>query len=138
MKLRIFAAVLLTVVVIAALGGAWLLQGQLSQARERHDAQTRQLQELTDQANKLQDTLDDLTLDNAQAQQSQAEDLTRQARELEAQIETLRTEMEALNAFLAENQELAAQLQEELTYLQGVYDALEEGLKEVEGYIAGN
>ena len=138
MKLRIIAAVLLVVVVIAAFGGAWLLQGELSKARERNDVQALQLQELTEQANQLQTILDGLTLDKAQTQQSQAEELTRQARELETQIQSARTEMDALNAFLAENQEAAAQLQEELTYLQGVYDALEEGLEQVKGYMAGN
>ena len=138
MKLRIIAAVLLVVVVIAAFGGAWLLQGELSKAREQNDVQALQLQELTEQANQLQTILDGLTLDKAQTQQSQAEELTRQAMDLEAQIQALGTEMDALNAFLEENQEAAAQLQEELTYLQGVYDALEEGLEQVKSYIAGN
>ena len=138
MKLRIIAAVVLLAVIAAALGGAWLLQQQLTQSQARYEDQTRQLQELSEQAQKLQADLDGLNLDLVQERQSQADDLTRQARDLEEQMQSLRTEMEELNAFLEENQEAAAQIQEEMEFLQGVYDALEEGLKKVEGYIAGN
>ena len=60
------------------------------------------------------------------------------AQELADQLQALHTEMEVLRSFLEENQDAAAQAQEEIDYLQGVYNALEEGLKEVENYIAGN
>ena len=138
MKLRIFAAVVLVLALVASLCGAWILHGAYSDARDRHTAQSAQLQELTARAVELQSTLDGLTLDNAQDLQAQAQELDRQAQELADQLQALHTEMEALRSFLEENQDAAAQAQEEIDYLQGVYNALEEGLKEVENYIAGN
>lgn len=138
MKLRIFAAVVLVLALIVGLCGAWLLNREYSQAKAGYDVRAEQLRELQDTARQLQDTLDGLTEENAQAQQAQAQELASQAQELKARLEELHTEMEALRSFLAENQDAAAQAQEEIDYLQGVYNALEEGLKEVENYIAGN
>lgn len=138
MKLRIIAAVVLVLALVASLCGAWILHGAYSDARDRHTAQSAQLQELTARAEELQSTLDGLTLDNAQDLQAQAQELDRQAQELADQLQALHTEMEVLRSFLEENQDAAAQAQEEIDYLQGVYNALEEGLKEVENYIAGN
>jgi peptidoglycan hydrolase CwlO-like protein len=138
MKLRIFAAVVLALALIVGLCSAWLLKREYSQAQADCDARTEQLRELQDTARQLQDELDGLTDENAQAQQAQVQELNLQVQQLQAQLEELRTEMEALSSFLAENQDAAAQAQEEIDYLQGVYNALEEGLKEVENYIAGN
>ena len=138
MKLRIFASVVLVLALVASLCGAWILHGAYSDARDRYTVQSSQLQELTARAEELQSTLDGLTLDNAQDLQAQADALNRQAQELADQLQALHTEMEALRSFLEENQDAAAQAQEEIDYLQGVYNALEEGLKEVENYIAGN
>ena len=138
MKLRVFLAVILIIVIAGAGFGLWKLQGDYSQAQLRHGEQLKQIQELEDQAAKLQETLDSITLEEAQSRQTQAEELNRQTLELKEQMDALRAEMEAMSSFLEENQELAAQIEEELTYLQGVYDELEEGLKKVEGYIAGN
>ena len=138
MKLRILAAVVLVLALVASLCGAWILHGAYSDARDRHTAQSARLQELTARAEELQSTLDGLTLDNAQDLQAQADALNRQAQELADQLQALHTQMEALRSFLEENQDAAAQAQEEIDYLQGVYNALEEGLKEVENYIAGN
>lgn len=138
MTMRKIAALVLVLALAVTLYAVWGLQKEYSAAREQSDTRLGQLQELTDRAEQLQDTLEGLTLDNAQAQQAQAEELMRQADELKVQMQTLRTEMDTLRSYLEENRDMAAQAEEELTYLQGVYDALEEGLKEVERYIAGD
>ena len=74
----------------------------------------------------------------AQARQDQADALSQEARALSEQLETLREEIEQLSSYLEENRDAAEKAQEELEYLQGVYDALKDGLTQVEGYIAGN
>ena len=47
MKLRIIAAVVLVLALVASLCGAWILHGAYSDARDRHTAQSAQLQELS-------------------------------------------------------------------------------------------
>lgn len=138
MKLRIIAVVLLLAFLALAVLEADILQVELGRAQDRYQAHCTQVEELEAQAAQLQKNLDALTLENAEATQEQADQLLREAEELSAQMETLRTEIEELKTYLEENQGAAEEAQAELTYLQGVYDALEEGLKQVEGYIAGD
>lgn len=138
MKLRIFAAVLLLAVIAGAVWGAWVLQKEYAQAQKETTIRTQQLQTLQDKTAALQQTLDGLTLDAAQARQEEADRLTRETEELAAQLALLQSEMETMKTYLEENQDAAAEAQEELTYLQGVYDELEKGLAQVEGYLAGN
>ena len=105
MKLRVFLAVILIIVIAGAGFGLWKLQGDYSQAQLRHGEQLKQIQELEDQAAKLQETLDSITLEEAQARQTQAEELNRQTLELKEQMDALRAEMEAMSGFLEENQD---------------------------------
>lgn len=138
MKLRIIAAVLLLAVIAGAVWGAWVLQKEYAQAQRETDIRIQQLHTLQTRTADLQQTLDGLTLDAAQARQEEADRLTQEAEELAAQLALLKTEMETMKTYLEENQDAAAEAQEELTYLQGVYDELEKGLAKVEGYLAGN
>ena len=138
MKLRIFAAVLLIAAIAGALWGAWILHGEYTQARDRYDTAAGQLSELDEKAAKLQKELDGLTLDAAQARQEEADTLRQEAEQLTIQLDALKAEIETMKTYLEENQDAVAEAQAELTYLQGVYDALEEGLAKVEGYLAGN
>lgn len=138
MKLRIISVVLLLAFLALALLSANYLQTKLTQTQDRYQVHCAQVQELEDQAAKLQKTLEELTLEKAQANLDQAQQLRQEAEELVVQMETLRTKIEELKTYLEENQEAAAEAQEELNYLQGVYDELEKGLAQVQSYIAGN
>ena len=138
MKLRIIAAVLLVAVIAGAIWGAGILREQMTLAQETYEAQVLQLAELDDQAAQLQKTLDGMSLDDALKHQEQADQLLREAEDLAAQLETLRQEIEQMKTYLEENQAAIAEAEEEMTYLQGVYDELKEGLAKVEGYISGN
>ena len=138
MKLRIIALVLLLAFLALAVLEADVLQTELGHAQDRYQTHCDQVDDLKAQAARLQKELDDLTLEKAQANQAQADQLRQEAEALKVQMETLRTEIEELTTYLEENQAAAEEAQAELTYLQGVYDALEEGLAKVESYIAGN
>ena len=138
MKLRIIATVLLVVALAGGILGASILEKEYGAAQARYDEQFSQLQTLEEKAEALRQTLDTLTMDTAQARQDQADALSQEARTLSEQLETLRDEIEQLSSYLEENREAAEKAQEELEYLQGVYDALKDGLAQVEGYIAGN
>ncbi len=138
MKLRIIAAVLLLAVLVAAVWEARILRTEYHNARELHESHAEQLRELDAQAARLQRELDALTMDEALRQQAEADQLLRDAEELSSQMEQLRIEIEELKTYLGENQAAAEEAQAELTYLQGVYDALEKGLADVQSYIAGN
>lgn len=138
MKLRIIAAVVLLAAIAGALGGAWFLREEHARAQEHYEISSRQLASLDEQAAQLKKTLDGLTMDAAEANQEAAEVLRQEAQALVEQMEALKTEMETMKTYLEENQDAVAEAQAELTYLQGVYDELEEGLAKVEGYLAGN
>ncbi len=138
MKLRIIATVLLIVALAGGIFGACILQKEYSTARARYDEQYSQLQTLEEQAEALRQTLDSLTMDTAQARQDKADSLGQETRALSEQLEILREEIEQLSSYLEENRDAAEKALEEVEYLQGVYDALKDGLTPVEGYIAGN
>lgn len=138
MKLRIIAALVLLAAIAAAVWEAGILRNEYAEALEQHEMQTRQLQELKDQAAQMQQTLENLSPDKAEANNAQADQLLKDAEELKAKMEALQTEIETMKTYLEENQDAIADAQAELTILQGVYDALEEGLAQVEEYIAGN
>lgn len=138
MKLRIIAALLLLIFLGLAILEARFLHTAYGQASDQYQSHCAHIQDLEDQTAQLQKKLDSLNFDKAQGQQDQADQLLLEAQELSEQMETLRSEIETLKVYLEENQAAAEEAQAELTYLQGVYDALEEGLAKVEGYIAGN
>ena len=138
MKLRMIAAVLLLAVIAGALWAAGTLREQAVAVRENYTEREQELAALNDRVTQLQQTLEGLSTSDADARQAQAEQLNREAEELYAQLEQLRIEIETMKTYLEENQDAVADAQAELTYLQGVYDELEEGLAKVEGYIAGN
>lgn len=138
MKLRIIAAVLLLAVIAGALWGMGQLRTQYADAQALNATLSAQLQELDGQAKELEQAISALNTDKAQAQLDQAEELMAQAEELKHQIAVLQTAMEEMQTYLEENQDAIAEAEAELTYLQGVYDELKEGLSQVEGYIAGN
>lgn len=138
MKLRIIATVLLICALAGGILGAFVLGKEYDTVLANYEEQNRQLQALEEQAEALRQTLEGLTMDTAQARQDQADALNQEARLLSEQLQTLREEIENLSCYLAENQDAVQAAQEELEYLQGVYDELEKGLAKVEGYIAGN
>jgi peptidoglycan hydrolase CwlO-like protein len=138
MKLRIIAAVLLLLFLGLAILEARVLRTEYGRACDQYQSHCAQILELDTRTAELQKKLESLNFEKAQAQQDQADQLLLEAQELSNQMETLRNEIETLKVYLEENQAAAEEAQAELTYLQGVYDALEEGLAEVEGYIAGN
>ena len=138
MKLRIIAAVLLLAVLAGAIWEASVLRKEYHSARELHESYADQLWAVEAQAAKLQQELDALTMDEALRQQAEADRLLQDAQELSSQMEQLRIEIEELKTYLEENQAAAEEALAEVTYLQGVYDALEKGLADVQSYIAGN
>ena len=138
MKLRIIATVLLMVALAGGILGAIILEKEYTNARAHYDEQFQQLHTLEAQAEALRQTLAGLTMDTADARHDQADALIQEARALSEQLEILREEIEQLSSYMDENRDAAEQIREEVEYLQGVYDALEEGLAQVEGYIAGN
>lgn len=138
MKLRIIAAVLLLLFLGLAVLEAGVLRTEYRRAYEQYQSHCIQVQELDENTAELQKKLDSLNFDQAQIQQDQADQLLQEARELSTQMETLRNEIETLKVYLEENQAAAEEALAELEYLQGVYDELEKGLAQVEGYIADN
>lgn len=138
MKLRIIAALVLLAAITVAVWEAGILRSEYTDAQAQYEAQTRQLQALKDEAARLQQTLDALNDDSARENKAQADQILQDAEALKARMETLQSEIETMKAYLEENQDAIADAQAELTYLRGVYDALEEGLAQVEAYIAGN
>lgn len=138
MKLRIIAAAVLLAVLIGGLFGARHLQQQHAQAEARHEALSDQLKQLYFRADALEKELNALTTDAAQARQEEAQALETQALELKDQLAELETAIEEVKTYLEENQAAVEEATAELTYLQGVYDELKNGLTQVEGYLAGN
>lgn len=138
MKLRIIVALVLVAAIAVAVWEAGILRSEYADALEYNEMQTRQLQDLKDEAAQLQQTLENLNDDSARENKAQADQLLQDAEALRAQMETLQSEIETMKTYLEENQDAIADAQAELTILRGVYDALEEGLAQVEEYIAGN
>lgn len=138
MKRNIIIRVILLLLILGLVFGGITLRNSWSQKKEVTDQATLQLQQLTEQAELLSRKLAGLTMDQAQAQTAQAETLREEAAALTAEMEELQKEIDSLTLHLEENKEALASVQEELTYLQGVYDALEDGLQNVEKYIAAD
>ena len=138
MKKKILFRSLLILLAAALLAGGLHFRNLWRQEKEVCDTASQRLQLVTEQVAQLEEKLAALTLDKAQEQTLRAEQLQDSAEELIGQMDALKTEIEELTLFLEENQDVAANAEEELTYLQGVYDALDDGLQKVEEYIAAD
>ena len=79
-----------------------------------------------------------LTTDKADKQNADAQALQQQASQLEQEILELQAQIEALQTSLDDMSEAYQDKQEEMDYLDQVYQALQEGYEKVKGYIAGN
>lgn len=143
MKFRIFAALLLVVLLTGLLLMAWHLDERYQSKLEKYNMEFAQLTEYEAEVAALEECVQQL-LQKQAALEAKAAELTGTAEVLEAQRFAL--EDEKLN-LLAEIQQIEAELaairestdqdSEEAYYLE-VYDALTKGLETVKGYLSGN
>lgn len=138
MKIRIIAAIVLAAMVC---GLFWLSMEKREQYQLKLAAYEEAYEKMEQQAlvvQQLQARLDALTTDkadelagDAQAMAQEADRLEKEMQELQTQIDTLKESLDNLGAD-------ALSKQEEIDYLEQVYQALQEGYEKVKGYIAGN
>ena len=138
MKIRIIAAIVLAAMVC---GLFWLSMEKREEYQLKLAAYEEAYEKMEQQAlvvQQLQARLDALTTDkadelagDAQAMAQEADRLEKEMQELQTQIDTLKESLDNLGAD-------ALSKQEEIDYLEQVYQALQEGYEKVKGYIAGN
>lgn len=138
MKIRIIAAIVLAAMVC---GLFWLSMEKREQYQLKLAAYEEAYEKMEQHAlvvQQLQARLDALTTDkadelagDAQAMAQEADRLEKEMQELQTQIDTLKESIDNLGAD-------ALSKQEEIDYLEQVYQALQEGYEKVKGYIAGN
>jgi len=138
MKARILIAVLLLAILGGSLFYAEQLREEYNLARQNSDALSRELAGLQSQAASLMEELEVLNGGVNQNLVEEAEDLRQQARDLADQTQQLLAQIEDMEIRVQENRDALSQASEELTYLEGVCDALEQGIKEVQNYLDGN
>jgi uncharacterized coiled-coil DUF342 family protein len=137
-KIRIIAAIVLAAMVC---GLFWLSMEKREEYQLKLAAYEEAHEKMEQQAlvvQQLQARLDALTTDkadelagDAQAMAQEADRLEKEMQELQTQIDTLKESLDNLGAD-------ALSKQEEIDYLEQVYQALQEGYEKVKGYIAGN
>lgn len=138
MKLRIIAAVLLAAMVC---GFMWLSMEKREEYQVKLAAYEEAYEKMRQQEQTVQEkqaALDALTTDKADSRAAEAEALRQEAEALEQEMLALQTEIANLRGTLDGLSGDAQEKQEEMDYLDQVYQALQEGYEKVKGYIAGN
>lgn len=132
MKKQIIKAMILLIVIVGFLWGGIAMQRQY----ETYEASRDELLQLENRTTQLQQELDSLTASSAEEMSARTAQLQQETEGLRQQVETLQTEIGVLNDYLEENSGAIAAQQEELAYLQDVYEALDEGMAYVKQLIA--
>ena len=136
MKKHIIITAALVIAIAGFLvGGIFLMQADRRQETAIAAVQE-QLDRLSADATALENALAGLTTAQADGYTAQAEAIRQQTAELQNQLEDLQKEIDNLQAYLDENKDAIDPIMEEVAYLQGVYNELENGLKQVNGYLA--
>lgn len=134
----LFLAVLLTGAMVFS---AYLME-QKADREELYRQQTQLLQQQEARLAEKEAQLQELVLryENGQTEgAAQLEQLRQDLKDLEAEREDLRTQLEQATADVeALRQQLENDEESDQSYYLEVYNALKEGLKKVEGYIAGD
>ena len=138
MKIRIIAAIVLAAMVC---GLFWLSMEKREQYQNNLAAYEEEYAKLQQQELIVKDkqaALDALTSDKADARTEEAAALLQDAARLEQEMQALQTQIETLKGNLSDLGADAQKKQEEIDYLDQVYQALQEGYEKVKGYLAGN
>ena len=138
MKRSILAAILLAATVC---GLMWLSMEKRNEYDEKLAAYTQAYEELRQQEAVVQEKqaqLNGLTTDKADNRAGEAASLSQEAARLEQEVLQLQAEIETLKTTLEDLGKDAQAKQEEMDYLDQVYQALQEGYEKVKGYLAGN
>ena len=138
MKIRIVAAIVLA----AMVGGLfWLSMEKREQYRQELAVYEEAAQKMEQQALLVQEKqarLEALTTEKADRFAADAKALAQEAALREQEILALQAEIDTLQETLDSLSGEAQAKQEEMDYLDQVYQALQEGYEKVKGYIAGN
>ena len=138
MKIRIVAAIVLA----AMVGGLfWLSMEKREQYRQELAVYEEAAQKMEQQALLVQEKqarLEALTTEKADRFAADAKALEQEAALREQEILALQAEIDTLQETLDSLSGEAQAKQEEMDYLDQVYQALQEGYEKVKGYIAGN
>lgn len=138
MKIRIIAAIVLAAMVC---GLFWLSMEKREQYQLKLAAYEEAYEKMEQQAlvvQQLQARLDALTTDQADELAGDAQTMAQEADRLEKEMQELQTQIDTLKESLDNLGADALSKQEEIDYLEQVYQALQEGYEKVKGYIAGN
>lgn len=137
-KIRIVAAIVLA----AMVGGLfWLSMEKREQYRQELAVYEEAAQKMEQQALLVQEKqarLEALTTEKADRFAADAKALEQEAALREQEILALQAEIDTLQETLDSLSGEAQAKQEEMDYLDQVYQALQEGYEKVKGYIAGN
>ena len=137
-KIRIIAAIVLAAMVC---GLFWLSMEKRNEFDQKLAAYTQADEDLRQQdaaVREKQAQLDALNTEKADSLAGDAEALSKETARLELEILILLGEIETLKTTLDGLAESAQSMQEEMSYLDQVYQALQVGYEKVKGYLAGN
>lgn len=138
MKIRIVAAIVLA----AMVGGLfWLSMEKREEYQVKLTAYEEAVEKMEQQALMVQEKqarLEALTTEKADRFAADVKALEQETAQLEQDILTLQGEIETVQGMLDELSGEVQAKQEEMDYLDQVYQALQEGYEKVKGYIAGN
>ena len=138
MKIRIIAAIVLAAMVC---GLFWLSMEKRNEFDQKLAAYTQADEDLRQQkaaVREKQAQVDALNTEKADSLAGDAEELSKETARWEQEILKLQGEIETLKTTLDGLAENAQSMQEEMSYLDQVYQALQEGYEKVKGYLAGN
>lgn len=138
MKQRIILAVLLIAIICECGWLAMMKQSELEQAKLHYEQVTAEIARRTGELEQLAQELDALNAELEEIKAGEMADLQQQIDAMETRKAELQAQIESMKLAIEEGKQNPKEEINDYSYYEEVYNALEEGLEKVKGYLAGN
>lgn len=138
MKQRIILAVLLIAIICECGWLAMMKQSELEQAKLHYEQVTAEIAGRTGELEQLAQELDALNAELEEIKAGEMADLQQQIDAMETRKAELQAQIESMKLAIEEGKQNPKEEINDYSYYEEVYNALEEGLEKVKGYLAGN
>ena len=138
MKQRIILAVLLIAIICECGWLAMMKQSELEQAKLHYEQVTAEIARRTGELEQLAQELDALNAELEEIKAGEMADLQQQIDAMETRKAEFQAQIESMKLAIEEGKQNPKEEINDYSYYEEVYNALEEGLEKVKGYLAGN
>lgn len=138
MKQRIILAVLLIAIICECGWLAMMKHSELEQAQLHYQQSVAEINRRSEELKALEDQLDALNVQFEELKDPEMAELQQQIDDMEAQRTDILAKIESLKQAIEEAKLNPKEEINDYSYYEEVYNALQEGLEKVKGYIAGN